>query len=134
MSVRLRLVPPINMNEDLLRSLVFPDESSLTINELRTKRRCATQGISYYGRARYSEESSIYYTAFDGVMIRTKAEKLDSDYSRTPESFIEFYLEIGNIPDGMISPTVGRLDHSLGYLRGNFEWQSFSDNSSEVAN
>ena len=43
-----------------------------------------------------------------------------------------FAEAIGPIPQ-MNSPTVGRLDHSKGYVLGNFEWQEKADNSRECA-
>lgn len=32
----------------------------------------------------------------------------------------------------MIKPTCGRVDHSKGYIKGNFNWQSSKDNLIEV--
>ncbi len=65
--------------------------------------------------------------------------KCGSDFERTQKDFERFLTIMGPIPKGMVKPTVGRLDHSLGYVydvrrcRWNFEWQSRSNNGREGA-
>jgi hypothetical protein len=42
---------------------------------------------------------------------------------------ISFIVELGPVPEGIISPTIGRIDHRKGYVAGNFRWQEFVENS-----
>jgi hypothetical protein len=64
---------------------------------------------------------------------------LGCDFERTYESFEQFIVCMGPIPETMNRPSVGRLDHSKGYVfdieknAWNFGWQSVADNSSEMA-
>jgi len=55
-----------------------------------------------------------------------------TDFPRTLQGFNEFVKYLGPVPEGMVSPTLGRKDHDLGYLRDNFAWQSRADNTSEM--
>jgi len=54
-----------------------------------------------------------------------------TSYARDASGFLEFVEDIGPYPQGMTWPTVGRKDHSLGYVPGNFAWQEMADNSRE---
>lgn len=40
-----------------------------------------------------------------------------------------FIAEIGAIPDDMIRPSVGRIDHKKGYEPGNVRWEEFNYNA-----
>ncbi len=77
----------------------------------------------------------IHYSSFHNIHKRSKRSGLevDPDFQTTNEGFKAFIEYLGPIPEGMIKPTVGREDHSKGYIRGNFQWQSRTDNSSEAA-
>lgn len=99
-------------------------------------------GILYVIR---NQRGGIKPCVIDGVDLRhlfynkVKA-KCGSDFKRTPEDFERFKAIMGPVPKGMIRPTCGRLDHSMGYVydtrrcRWNFEWQSMSDNNRDSAN
>lgn len=52
-----------------------------------------------------------------------------TDFPRTRDGYIEFCKEIGPIPKRMKRPTVGRIDHYFGYVRGNIRWQPYNKNS-----
>jgi hypothetical protein len=52
-----------------------------------------------------------------------------TDFPPTREGYIEFCKELGPIPKRMRRPSVGRIDHYLGYVRGNIHWQSYNKNS-----
>src|SRR5215471_17746565 len=60
-------------------------------------------------------------------------------FSYDVRGYERFVEAIGPIPKRMKSPTVGRYDHSKGYIfdrtrrRWNFRWQERSENSSECA-
>jgi len=53
-------------------------------------------------------------------------------FTRDGSGFLEFVECIGPYPVDMVSPEVGRIDHSKGYVRGNFKWQSHHDNMKEM--
>jgi hypothetical protein len=73
------------------------------------------------------------------MISRAKKWGLPCKYVRGLESFNIFLKDIGPVPEGMVKPTVGRLDHSKGYVfdiennRLNFEWQPKEDNIREGA-
>lgn len=54
-----------------------------------------------------------------------------SDFKRCYEDFRDFVAELGPLPKNMARPSIGRKDHSKGYIRGNFAWQEMSENTSE---
>jgi hypothetical protein len=79
-----------------------------------------------------------YYGSFYRHMIkRAKKLGLSCDFITTIESFNIWFKAIGLIPEGMEHPTVGRKDHSKGYViengEPNFAWQEKSDNSREMS-
>jgi hypothetical protein len=92
------------------------------------------RGYPHYGvwRTRFP----IHFRSFSGM--HNRARKLDRtvapEFSRTLEGFRQFVDYMGPVPSGMIRPSVGRKDHAQGYVRGNFRWQSYVENSSEAAN
>jgi hypothetical protein len=77
---------------------------------------------------------SLYYR-FRNKLADAKAKGIPFDFNLTEEDCERFYLLIGPIPEDMVKPTIGRKDHSKGYIvEGgipNFEWQEQSDNSRE---
>jgi len=75
----------------------------------------------------------IFGTAFKHMMDRVKLYKLDCSYTRDEKGFIEFVKDIGEVPLTIKKPSVGRKDHSKGYVKGNFNWQERSENSYEAA-
>lgn len=64
----------------------------------------------------------------------TRTSDIDKSFSRSVEGFINFISYLGEVPENMLNPTIGRIDHSVGYYVGNFKWQSKSDNSKESIN
>jgi len=60
-------------------------------------------------------------------------EGMSTSFTRDRSGFLEFVEIIGSIPVNMVKPTIGRKDHTQGYVSGNIEWQSFFDNRSESA-
>ena len=57
----------------------------------------------------------------------------DTDLTRDKSGFLLFVEEIGEYTSDMKRPTVGRKDHSIGYLLGNFAWQENVDNIAEMS-
>ena len=104
------------------------DPTDLTAGETFAKRMVLLKGHPYYGRLKKTFPN--HYMSFK-CMIRRGTPTV---YVRNTESFINFILDIGKVPENMTRPTIGRLDHSKGYFKGNFEWQSHADNSIEPRN
>jgi hypothetical protein len=50
------------------------------------------------------------------------------EWPRTRAGFIEFLLHVGEVPHNMKHPSIGRLDHDLGYKSGNVVWQEMTIN------
>jgi hypothetical protein len=72
------------------------------------------------------------YVYFKSMIRRAEEQELPCSYTLCLESFNQWQEYIGDIPVGMKIPTVGRNDHTKGYVPGNFKWQSKSDNSKEM--
>lgn len=89
-----------------------------------------SRGLPFYGLLR--REYPRHFAAFSSLHKRVELGRSTTDLPRNSEGFIQFLLEIGDLPVDMRKPSVGRKDHDLGYVRGNYEWQSLSDNSKEV--
>jgi hypothetical protein len=76
-----------------------------------------------------------YYGYFANMIKR--GNRLGRDFSLGEEDFNKWLGIIGLIPEDMSRPSVGRVDHSKGYVfdqekgRWNFRWQELSDNHSE---
>lgn len=75
----------------------------------------------------------IFGTSFKHMMDRVKLYNLECSYTRDEKGFLEFVKDIGEIPLNMKSPSVGRKDHTKGYVKGNFDWQERTENSYESA-
>jgi hypothetical protein len=68
-------------------------------------------------------------------MIR-RGKKVGCDFTLGSSEFNKWLEIIGVIPEGMKKPSVGRYDHTKGYVfdtennRWNFRWQEYSENAS----
>ena len=65
--------------------------------------------------------------------VHNRSGIVGTDFSDDASGLLEFIEEIGPYPLDMKRPTVGRRDHSLGYVRGNFAWQELRENAQENA-
>lgn len=65
--------------------------------------------------------------------LQRRAKSVGTDLSFDLEGFRRFVSIIGPIPSSMLRPSVGRCNHSLGYVEGNYEWQEFEENCRESA-
>jgi len=68
---------------------------------------------------------------FKEMLKRSKKYSRECDFDRSASGFLLFVEHIGPYPEDMIRPTVGRKDHSKGYVYGNFEWQTLEENNRE---
>ena len=106
---------------------------SLNHYENMAKKSCESRGLPYYYglRHKYPTHSS----SFAGIHNRhiTKNIYVSDRYRRDLEGFINFLVDIGDVPKNMAEPTVGRYDHDKGYIKGNFRWQELRENSKEVS-
>jgi hypothetical protein len=80
-----------------------------------------------------------YYHHFMLMIQRCKKYGIECSFKYGLPEFDKWLEVIGSIPEGMEKPTVGRYDHTKGYVfdtenrRWNFRWQEHSENSSECA-
>lgn len=71
---------------------------------------------------------------FKGMHNRFMAGKCkEIDWHRNREGYEAFCKEIGPIPSWLMKPSVGRKDHSKGYVAGNIQWEEYNFNSSKTA-
>jgi len=88
------------------------------------------RGLPYYQGLK--EQYPQHWSSFENMHHRIDACGFATDFPRTYQGFKDFIEYLGPVPVGMIKPSTGRKDHSKGYVRGNFAWQSHFDNTSEA--
>ncbi len=120
------------LSREELIELSNPDDTKFTQEEWMGKLSVISRGHPYYGLLK--KEFPTHWMSFSGMHKRKKEYniEIDSLFERNTNGFIEFILYLGDVPENMIIPTVGRIDHSKGYIVGNFRWESKGSNSSEV--
>lgn len=74
---------------------------------------------------------NIHIDRFRGMLRRAKKLGLKCDFEDNDRGHVNFIYYIGDIPEGMVRPSVGRFDHTKGYVVGNFRWQEYDENKSE---
>ena len=96
-------------------------------------------GIQYlpYGQAKYGSLKKDYpqhWESFRNIHDRCRRMGIEIDYHfrRNIQGLANLIECLGPVPEGMRYPTVGRIDHSRGYLRDNIRWQERSANSREA--
>ena len=92
-----------------------------------TFRSLESRKLPYYGL--YRKFYKDHWMSFKGMHKRGVESNLS--FCNNFEGFIKFIYCIGDVPIGMAKPTIGRVDHSIGYIKGNFTWQEFMDNVRE---
>lgn len=70
---------------------------------------------------------------FRNTLRRVALYGFPCDFPDTAVGLQAFIDYLGPVPESMTKPSVGRIDHANGYVRGNFMWQEFSENASEAA-
>lgn len=109
---------------EILMEIANPADCTLNRYELMGKKSVLKRGLPYYGRLR--EEFPIHFHTFSRMHKRNHV-----DFPQSNLGLISFILEIGPVPDDMLRPSIGRKDHSIGYVVGNYAWQEFTENSKE---
>jgi len=92
-------------------------------------RSIASRGMPYYGK--YKKAYPYHWSSFC-CMYKRKSE-IDPLFSRNFAGFIHFVSCLGPVPEDMTNPSIGRKDHTIGYIKDNFAWQEFSENIREGA-
>jgi hypothetical protein len=83
------------------------------------------------------EENPTHYNHFWHMVDRSKYNNTECEFTKDFDGLIKFIKAIGPVPS-MKRPTVGRYNHSKGYIfdhqmnRWNFRWEEHSDNVSEM--
>jgi hypothetical protein len=106
----------------------FKRDDYFTFSSIKARR------LPYYGDYRF--EYPIHHAALAHIHQHQsyKDGNIDKDFSRDFKGLIKLINYLGAIPDNIKNPSVGRIDHSLGYLKGNFAWQELLDNCRESGN
>ena len=84
----------------------------------------------YFRFGRWNPAPPLWYW-FTRMCQRAATNGVECAFAYNEEGYRQFAEAIGPIPDGMVSPTVGRYDHDKGYIPGNFRWQERGENSRE---
>lgn len=116
------------MNKSDILSIFDHGERNLTHAQKAGKGSAIAKGYPYYGALR-----TVFKKHFNSFQCMHSRGNVDKEFERTFDGFVNFVEYLGDYPADMIEPTVGRKDHDIGYVRGNFEWQSKSDNCRERA-
>lgn len=114
-----------------LEDLVNTPDHELDRYELMGKRSAFSRGLPYYGKLR--SKFPIHFTSFAAMYARhkTKGVEISETFSRDTDGFINFLLYLGDLNTEY--DTLGRIDHSKGYIEGNFKWEPYWENYSEAA-
>lgn len=114
-----------------LEELVNTPDHELDKYELMGKRSAFSRGLPYYGKLR--SKFPIHFTSFVDMHYRHKIKgvEISETFSRDTDGFINFLLYLGDLNTEY--DTLGRIDHSKGYIEGNFKWEPYWENYSEAA-
>lgn len=102
----------------------------------------AALSLAHQGRAPWNARftlvvghTSRHRSAFKKLHSRAKRLDLTVDpmFASSTAGYGNFIAYVGPVPSNMRRPTVGRYDHSRGYVAGNFRWQEHSENAAEAA-
>lgn len=105
----------------------FKEEDYFTYSSIKARK------LPYYGK--YKIEYYPYWIALINMHKRKsyKNGEIDIDFSRDFKGLIKLIDYLGDIPSNIKYPSVGRINHLVGYLKGNFAWQELSENKREAA-
>jgi hypothetical protein len=81
-------------------------------------------------QAKYKGLDQSALQAFKGCHNRVRSGKAPFVFwPRTAEGYLAFLAEVGPPPEGMQKPSLGRINHILGYQPGNIRWEEHKHNS-----
>ena len=66
---------------------------------------------------------NLYYKSFNNMIERAKRLGVSCDFTYGSDQLDRFIKVIGPVPDDMLQPSVGRHDHTKGYVVGNAGYQ-----------
>ncbi len=113
------------MNRLDLLKLHSESDSNLTHMEHVARNSVLARGLPYYGVLK--KIFNYHWASF--MNMHQRPTHVDPKYDRNRDGFINFIVDISEVPPDMMRPSIGRIDHNLGYIPGNFMWQEFSDNA-----
>lgn len=117
------------LNRQELEALANVPDHELNRYESMGKASAESRGLPYYGRLR--SEYKDHFTSFLCMHNRCMRENIEisKNFSRDAEGFINFLLYLGDLQTD--TDSLGRRDHTKGYIEGNFRWQPLEENSKE---
>lgn len=70
---------------------------------------------------------------FGNMQQRCRTGYSETSYSWDEKGLKDLIFDIGEIPQNIPEPSLGRLDHSSGYVKGNIFWQCVWENRAEAS-
>lgn len=74
-----------------------------------------------------------HWRSFIRLQWRCEQRNIKTDFPPSEDGFTAFVMYIGPFPKDMEQPSIGRIDHSKGYIYNNFKWEELADNHREAA-
>jgi len=105
--------------------------SNHMISDSGFKSKCGRGGARSGNMRWYGLRSKFPHHCLSFKKMHDRSSDIDPDFSRTTKGLINFIRYIGPVPVDVVDPSVGRDNHSIGYHKGNFAWQSMQDNRRE---
>lgn len=117
------------LNRQELENLLNVPDSELNRYEAMGKSSAESRGLPYYGRLRSKYKD--HFISFINMHKRSKMYNIEisKNFSRDAEGFINFLLYLGDLQTD--TDSLGRQDHTKGYIEGNFRWQPLEENCKE---
>lgn len=113
----------------------LPESRFAVSNEIKNRvlRIKSSTRVSPYSLLR--EMYPQHYSAYLHMFEHARAASLEVDPDFCPIGvlgFSRFVDYMGDVPEYMDNPQRGRIDHTKGYVKGNFHWQDRADNLAEL--
>jgi hypothetical protein len=125
-------IPEIKYDTEYLIKIAFHNFDLWSHHEQMAVKSMEARGIPCYGLL--PKMFPIHRNRFRNMHNRIDEQCLETSFKRDLEGFAKFVEYLGPVPTEMKVPSLGRIDHSKGYVIGNFTWQELRDNIEEMAN